>query len=219
MRTVVHPLHRTPCARTRPVPSNSDRRDPSRRWRGWLRWGGVGFAVITVCVAATVLAGFMARGPRGHSRISEAESEVSNLSQMITQFYVFRGEYPTTLHALVHPPSGMAAIAESIPIDPWGHAYRYVRIDANTYRICSTGPDGDSGGGDNVWPDTAPRHQRSRPCPWPKSTHAPDRLRALLHIGVTVLGLIGFGALVAHSKNRHLRYPTHARLAWDPNDP
>jgi hypothetical protein len=70
---------------------------------------------------------------------------------MVTQYYVFRNEYPDNLEQLVNPPRGMAPITESIPNDPWGREYIYRKTNTG-YEIRSMGPDGADGGGDDICP-------------------------------------------------------------------
>lgn len=108
--------------------------------------------VLTIMASIMGIVGFFARGALDNSRRKEAEAEVGNLSQMITQFYVFSNEYPDSLDQLVNPPAGMSPIAEEVPLDPWGNDYQYSKDGNSDFEISSMGPDGSSGGGDDICP-------------------------------------------------------------------
>lgn len=106
--------------------------------------------VLTIMASIMGIVGFFARGALDNARIKEAESEVGNLSQMVTSFYVFSNEYPDSLDQLVNPPAGMAPIAEEIPNDPWGNEYQYSKDGNSSFELFSMGRDGSSGGGDDI---------------------------------------------------------------------
>lgn len=108
--------------------------------------------VLTIMASIMGIVGFFARGALDNARIKEAESEVANIAQMLTQYYVFRNEYPDNLEQLVDPPQGMAPIVEAIPSDPWGNEYAYNKQNNNEFELYSMGPDGRSGGGDDICP-------------------------------------------------------------------
>ena len=122
-----------------------------------LRTGRAGLTLVEIMIVLTIMAsimgvvGFFAKGALDNANIRTAETEVTQLSQMVTQYYVFRNEYPDTLEQLVNPPRGMAPITEAIPNDPWGRPYIYRKTNTG-YEIRSMGPDGSDGGGDDICP-------------------------------------------------------------------
>jgi general secretion pathway protein G len=107
--------------------------------------------VLTIMASIMGIVGFVAAGAITNSRIKEAETEVSQLAQAVTAFWVMRQEYPDSLEQLADPPSGMAPILEKVPEDPWGNEYHYSQ-DNNGFTIACGGPDGSLGGGDDICP-------------------------------------------------------------------
>jgi general secretion pathway protein G len=105
--------------------------------------------VLAIMASVMGIVGFFASGAITNGRIKEAQVEIGNLKQAVDSFWVMRQEYPDSLSQLADPPSGMAPIMERLPEDPWGNAYQYTR-ENDGFKIFSTGPDGSSGGGDDV---------------------------------------------------------------------
>jgi len=105
--------------------------------------------VLAIMASVMGIVGFFASGAITNGRIKEAQVEIGNLKQAVDSFWVMRQEYPDSLGQLADPPSGMAPIMERLPQDPWGNDYQYTR-ENDGFKIYSTGPDGSSGGGDDV---------------------------------------------------------------------
>jgi len=109
--------------------------------------------VLTIMASIMGIVGFFAQGAMTNAKLREAQTQVGNLHQMVTQYYVFRGEYPERLEQLANPPQGMAPIIERVPRDPWGNEYIYRRTTSSSFELRSMGPDGVSGGGDDICPE------------------------------------------------------------------
>lgn len=107
--------------------------------------------VLTIMASIMGIVGFAARGAIINGRIKTAETEVSQLAQAITSYWVMRQEYPDSLDQLAEPPAGMAPIIDKVPLDPWRNDYQYSH-DNNGFEIVSMGPDGSAGGGDDICP-------------------------------------------------------------------
>lgn len=105
--------------------------------------------VLAIMASVMGIVGVFASGAMTNSRIKEAQVEIGNLKQAVDSFWVMRQEYPDSLSQLADPPSGMAPIMERLPEDPWGNDYQYSR-ERDGFKIYSTGPDGSSGGSDDV---------------------------------------------------------------------
>lgn len=105
--------------------------------------------VLTIMASIMGIVGFVAAGALTNARIKEAETEVAQLAQAVTSFYVFRQEYPDSLEQLASPPSGMAPVIQEVPKDPWNNEYNYSH-DNNGFTLSSGGPDGSTGGGDDI---------------------------------------------------------------------
>jgi len=124
--------------------------------------------VMIVVILLSLLAGFVSTNVVRHlktSRLRIAEAMVrSTLSQMLHQFYVDNGFYPTTdqgLQALVEKPAtgpeptgyGEEGYADEIPADPWGMPYQYAcpgTRNPRRFDLWSAGPDGRSGADDDI---------------------------------------------------------------------
>lgn len=86
-----------------------------------------------------------------------AKADIDFLSTSIDEFEVDTGRYPTTregLSALVKKPAADLAgwthpYIERLPVDPWGHPYRYV-AEGRGFHVFSCGPDGKPGTADDI---------------------------------------------------------------------
>ncbi len=86
------------------------------------------------------------------SKIRTGSSQISNLKTALETFETDNGRYPTTeegLEALVIRPPGAGGNwhkqMDEIPLDQWGHAFRYrfpSMRGAESYDLDSAGPDG-----------------------------------------------------------------------------
>ncbi len=73
-------------------------------------------------------------------------NQAYELAKSVQIFQLQHGRLPVTLSELTLDVDGHQAIMEQIPTDPWGGAYRYVRVDADgsghDVLIWSAGEDG-----------------------------------------------------------------------------
>ncbi|ADB18329.1 general secretion pathway protein G [Pirellula staleyi DSM 6068] len=93
-----------------------------------------------------------------------AKNQIKALSTAIDAYTLNIGTAPTTqqgFEALKNAPADLKNPAKwagpylekEIPLDPWSNPYNYEQLTANTYRIWSSGPDGNSGSDDDVMLD------------------------------------------------------------------
>lgn len=114
-----------------------------------------GLTLIEIMIVLTIMASIMgmvgvyAAGAMERAKVSEAETEVGKLADFVEEYRVYVGELPDNLDQLVNPPGGVAKFTSEVPEDPWNNAYRYSK-QRNEYELCSNGPDGSSGGDDDI---------------------------------------------------------------------
>ncbi len=115
--------------------------------------------VILSVLAAVVVPKFTRRSEQ--ARITAARTDIANLEVALDAFEIDTGRYPTTqegLEALVEEPSGVRDwrgpyIKRGAPGDPWGNPYLYKQPgdhNSASYDLHCYGPDGQSGGGDDI---------------------------------------------------------------------
>ena len=115
--------------------------------------------VILAALAAVVVPKFAGRSKQ--AKVTAAQSQISNLEIALDSFEVDNGYYPKGgdgLTELVDPPSNAPDwrgpyIKKGVPVDPWGNPYVYDypgRKNSNGYDLSSNGPDGRTGGDDDI---------------------------------------------------------------------
>ncbi len=115
--------------------------------------------VILSVLAAVVVPKFTQRSQQ--ARITAARADISNLGTALSAFEIDTGRFPTTeegLQALVEEPADItgwrtAYIERGVPKDPWDNPYVYKSPgdhNEDSYDLFSYGPDGKSGGGDDI---------------------------------------------------------------------
>ena len=115
--------------------------------------------VILSVLAAVVVPKFTKRSEQ--ARITAARTDIGNLELALDTFEIDTGRFPSTqegIEALVEQPTGMddwrgPYIKRGVPNDPWGTPYVYSYPgDHNRegYDLYSFGPDGQSGGADDI---------------------------------------------------------------------
>ena len=126
-----------------------------------------GYTLIELLVVLTIISLIVGLvGPRvlgylGESRVKTAKLQIESFSSALDLFYLDAGRYPTSsegLDALAQRPanvenwSGPYIKGGRVPLDPWGHGYRYrAPIDhLPPYEIVSFGADGREGGPGNI---------------------------------------------------------------------
>jgi len=112
-----------------------------------------GMTLIEIMVVITILGliaaavGVAVIPQLNQARIDRAKLDIRNIQNAMKLYYTKKGSYPDTatgLRGLVE----MQAL-ESIPRDPWNNEYTYLK-EGNNPVITSYGPDGTSGGGDDI---------------------------------------------------------------------
>ncbi|HLL05508.1 MAG TPA: type II secretion system protein GspG [Myxococcaceae bacterium] len=112
-----------------------------------------GMTLIEIMVVITILGliaaavGVAVIPQLNQARIDRAKLDIRNIQNAMKLYYTKKGNYPDTatgLRGLVE----MQAL-ESIPRDPWNNEYTYIK-EGNNPVITSYGPDGTSGGGDDI---------------------------------------------------------------------
>jgi len=113
--------------------------------------------VILSVLAAVVVPKFARRSEQ--ARTTAARVDIKSISMQLDAYQIDTGRFPTTeqgLQALVEEPSGVqnwgGEYFDRIPPDPWGnpYVYKYPGDHNTTYDLYSYGPDGQSGGGDDI---------------------------------------------------------------------
>lgn len=114
--------------------------------------------VILATLAAIVVPKFAGRTEQ--AKITAAQTQIANLEIVLDAFEVDNGFYPKGsdgLGDLVDPPSNTpdwrGPYMDEVPVDPWGNPYVYEypgKHNARGFDLMSMGPDGRSGGGDDI---------------------------------------------------------------------
>lgn len=110
--------------------------------------------VIIAAIAGIAVVNIGGIQERSFRRI--ASSQISTFGNMLEQYKLELGSYPTQLSHLHEQPSDLAdptkyvqILTEPVPADPWGRAYEY-KLNGATYEIRCVGPDGQSGSEDDI---------------------------------------------------------------------
>jgi general secretion pathway protein G len=112
-----------------------------------------GMTLIEIMVVITILGliaaavGVAVIPQLNQARIDRARLDIKNIQNAMKLYYTKKGNYPDTatgLRGLVE----MQAL-EQIPRDPWNNEYVYLNEGGKPV-ITSNGPDGTSGGGDDI---------------------------------------------------------------------
>ena len=109
---------------------------------------------------ATTRSSQPASGRAEEAKIAAAKTQIANLQVVVNMFEVDCGRYPTTaegLAALVKQPANCpnwgGPYLKEVTKDPWGNPYVYAcpgKHNTQSFDICSFGPDGKEGGGDDI---------------------------------------------------------------------
>ncbi len=121
-----------------------------------------GFSLIELLVVLVILgllAGIVAPQIMKHvgkAKTDSARLQIEDLGAAIDLYYLEVGDYPTTrqgLQALVEAPSGVTnwngpyLKKKTLPMDPWGHAFRYRSPgEHGAYDLFTLGKDDQQGG-------------------------------------------------------------------------
>jgi general secretion pathway protein G len=114
--------------------------------------------VILATLAAIVIPKFAGRSEQ--AKVTAAKSQVNSIEIALDSFEVDNGYYPKSgnLDALIDQPANTPNwkgpyLKKGIPADPWGNNYVYEypgKHNANGYDLMCMGPDGRTGGGDDI---------------------------------------------------------------------
>ncbi|CAN5232571.1 type II secretion system major pseudopilin GspG [soil metagenome] len=120
--------------------------------------------VLVILVLLASLIGPRVIGYLGSSRIKTARLQIESFGTSLELYHLDIGRYPTTaesLDALVHRPPGSTVWngpylnKASVPVDPWGHPYKYQSPgQKSTFDIYTLGRDNKAGGSDedaDIW--------------------------------------------------------------------
>jgi general secretion pathway protein G len=115
--------------------------------------------VILATLAAVVVPKFAGRSEQ--AKVTAAQTEISSMEVALDAFEIDNGYYPQgtdALDQLYNQPTDATSwrgpyLRRPITKDPWGNPYLYEcpgRNNPQGYDISSMGPDGRSGGGDDI---------------------------------------------------------------------
>lgn len=114
--------------------------------------------VILAILAAIVVPKFTGRSEQ--ARITAAQTQIASFETSLDAFEVDNGYYPKGtdgLQELVEQSDDAknwhGPYVKDIPLDPWGNAYLYEypgKHNTNSYDLMSMGPDGQTGGGNDI---------------------------------------------------------------------
>jgi general secretion pathway protein G len=90
------------------------------------------------------------------ARVGTAKTNIAALGAALDAYALDVGSYPSDLDSLVRAPAGAQRWdgpylkKKQIPKDPWGNEFEYKTPNSGEYELSSRGPDGNSGGGDDI---------------------------------------------------------------------
>ncbi len=112
--------------------------------------------VILATLAAIVIPKFTGRSKQ--AKVTAAKTEISSVETALDTFEVDNGYYPESLNELIEAPADASNwrgpyLKKAVNADPWGNGYVYEmpgRHNESGYDLMSMGPDGKSGGDDDI---------------------------------------------------------------------
>ncbi len=99
-----------------------------------------------VAAAAGAAVGSAAAGYLGKAKVESCRVQLSMLSTNLEMYYAFNDEYPETLKRLLA--KDKLVKADQL-VDPWDRPLSY-KVEGETFKLCSWGPDGESGSSDDI---------------------------------------------------------------------
>lgn len=106
--------------------------------------------VLTIMASVMGMVGFFAVGAMTRAKVKEAQVMVGKYANFVDEFYVYTGEFPSSLDQLARPPSGVAPFVREVEKDPWSNDYTFRTTGGDGFQVCSNGPDKSSGGDDDI---------------------------------------------------------------------
>lgn len=120
-----------------------------------------GMTLVEIMIVLTIMAGIAAivtvnvMGAMENAKIETAQTETGRLRTFIETYYTVHGELPDELSDLAEDQNGRRAIVENISPDPWGNDYHYEKTNNGRFQVYSTGPDGQDGTDDDIYPENS----------------------------------------------------------------
>jgi general secretion pathway protein G len=120
-----------------------------------------GMTLVEIMIVLTIMAGIAAivtvnvMGAMENAKIETAQTETGRLRTFIETYYTVHGELPDELSDLAEDQNGRRAFVENISPDPWGNDYHYEKTNNGRFQVYSTGPDGQDGTDDDIYPENA----------------------------------------------------------------
>jgi len=122
--------------------------------------GNAGFTLIELLLVVTII-GILAAmvvpnlsGRAREARITAAKGDITTIGNALDRYELRHGEYPKSLDPLVFGDGKFKYLkGNKRPLDPWDNEYVYLCPGKNNkdgYDLCSRGPDGTQGGGDDI---------------------------------------------------------------------
>jgi len=106
--------------------------------------------VLTILASLSAMVGVFVVGAMSNAKIKQAQAEVERYASFVEEYFVLTGGWPDALADIANPGGGMAPLVERVGKDPWRNDYQYRKGGQRNYELCSNGPDGSSGGGDDI---------------------------------------------------------------------
>ena len=133
------------------------------------QWNSRGFTLMEIMLVVVII-GILAAAvlPRLAKQVpfvqkKRATSDITTLENIMETYYMQNGDYPTTdqgIKALKEKPSSPPTpknwngpYVKTIPVDPWGHEYKYKcpgEHNPDDYDLWSVGKDGQDGTDDDI---------------------------------------------------------------------
>lgn len=112
--------------------------------------------VVIIISLVSGVVGVAVFGQLENAKKKTAQTQMKQIADALELYKLSNRQYPSTaegLSALASSRSGEAPVMQSVPKDPWDSDYVYIypgSTNPRSFDLMSYGPDGASGGGDDI---------------------------------------------------------------------